>query len=140
MDIDFDGKVYLVTGGASGIGAAVVHYLARHHGCAVIADINNEAGNKIITNMASGYQKEYAIVSGNPIYDYTKFVTFEAKYSHQAKHSYSVKYAKTYEEGKKKNMSILINLNVANLPIYFIAKHNVPSSRLLILKQKTKTL
>jgi hypothetical protein len=56
--------------------------------------INNEAGNKIITNMASGYQKEYALVSGNPIYDYTKFVTFEAKYSHQAMHSYSVKYAK----------------------------------------------
>ena len=48
MDIDFDGKVYLVTGGASGIGAAVVHYLARHHGCAVIADINDEAGNALV--------------------------------------------------------------------------------------------
>ncbi|MEJ6541365.1 MAG: SDR family NAD(P)-dependent oxidoreductase, partial [Halioglobus sp.] len=48
MDIDFDGKVYLVTGGASGIGAAVVHYLAQHHGCAVIADINDEAGNALV--------------------------------------------------------------------------------------------
>ena len=48
MDIDFDGKVYLITGGASGIGAAVVHYLARHHGCAVIADINDEAGNALV--------------------------------------------------------------------------------------------
>jgi len=44
MDIDFTGKVYLVTGGASGIGAAVVRYLAQHKGSAVIADINDDAG------------------------------------------------------------------------------------------------
>ena len=48
MDIDFGGKVYLVTGGASGIGAAVVKYLALHHGCAVIADINDEAGDGLV--------------------------------------------------------------------------------------------
>ena len=48
MDIDFGGKVYLVTGGASGIGAAVVKYLALHHGCAVIADINDEAGDELV--------------------------------------------------------------------------------------------
>jgi meso-butanediol dehydrogenase / (S,S)-butanediol dehydrogenase / diacetyl reductase len=44
MNIDFTGKVYLVTGGASGIGAAVVRYLAEHNGSAVIADINDDAG------------------------------------------------------------------------------------------------
>ena len=47
MDIDFTGKVYLVTGGASGIGAAVVKYLAQHNGCAVIADINDQAGEAL---------------------------------------------------------------------------------------------
>jgi meso-butanediol dehydrogenase/(S,S)-butanediol dehydrogenase/diacetyl reductase len=48
MDIDFSGKVYLVTGGASGIGAAVVHYLAQHKGSAVIADINDDAGEALV--------------------------------------------------------------------------------------------
>ena len=48
MDIDFNGKVYLVTGGASGIGAAVVHYLAQHNGRAVIADINDTAGAALV--------------------------------------------------------------------------------------------
>jgi meso-butanediol dehydrogenase / (S,S)-butanediol dehydrogenase / diacetyl reductase len=44
MDINFKDKVYLVTGGASGIGEAVVHYIAQHEGMAVIADIDDEAG------------------------------------------------------------------------------------------------
>jgi meso-butanediol dehydrogenase/(S,S)-butanediol dehydrogenase/diacetyl reductase len=48
MDIDFNGKVYLVTGGASGIGAAVVNYLAQHNGCAVIADINDQDGEALV--------------------------------------------------------------------------------------------
>jgi meso-butanediol dehydrogenase/(S,S)-butanediol dehydrogenase/diacetyl reductase len=50
MDIDFTSKVYLVTGGASGIGAAVVQYLAQHGGRAVIADINDEAGTALAEN------------------------------------------------------------------------------------------
>lgn len=57
MQIDFSGKAYLVTGGASGIGAAVVNYLASHGGKAIIADINDEAG----AQMADQYpaQVEY---------------------------------------------------------------------------------
>lgn len=47
MEIDFSKKVYLVTGGASGIGAAVVHYLAQRGGKAVISDINDEAGEAL---------------------------------------------------------------------------------------------
>ena len=48
MNIEFNGKAYLVTGGASGIGAAVVHYLARHGGNVVVADINDEAGQQLV--------------------------------------------------------------------------------------------
>ncbi|MEZ5571114.1 MAG: SDR family NAD(P)-dependent oxidoreductase [Halioglobus sp.] len=48
MDIDFNNKVYLVTGGASGIGAAVVRYLATHSGRAIIADINDDAGAALV--------------------------------------------------------------------------------------------
>lgn len=43
MNIDFSEKVYLVTGGASGIGAAVVDYLAGHGARVVVADLNAEA-------------------------------------------------------------------------------------------------
>jgi meso-butanediol dehydrogenase/(S,S)-butanediol dehydrogenase/diacetyl reductase len=47
MQIDFSEKVYLVTGGASGIGAAVVQYLVQSKGKAVIADLNDEAGEAL---------------------------------------------------------------------------------------------
>ncbi len=48
MHIDFSNKTYLVTGGASGIGASVVRYLAAHNGSAVIADINDTAGAALV--------------------------------------------------------------------------------------------
>lgn len=41
MQIDFSGRAYLVTGGASGIGAATVRYIAEHGGSAVIADLGD---------------------------------------------------------------------------------------------------
>lgn len=47
MDIDFSNKQFLVTGGASGIGAATVRYLVEHGGRAVIADINDAAGEAL---------------------------------------------------------------------------------------------
>jgi meso-butanediol dehydrogenase / (S,S)-butanediol dehydrogenase / diacetyl reductase len=53
MDISFKDKVYLVTGGASGIGAAAVDYLAQHDGMAVIADINDEAGAALVAQYPS---------------------------------------------------------------------------------------
>jgi meso-butanediol dehydrogenase/(S,S)-butanediol dehydrogenase/diacetyl reductase len=58
MNIEFDGKVYLVTGGASGIGAAVVQYLAKHSASVVIADINDEAGAALVAQYPQqlGYQ------------------------------------------------------------------------------------
>lgn len=56
MKIDFQGKAYLVTGGASGIGAAVVHYLACHGGSVVVADINDEAGR----HLADTYPEQVA--------------------------------------------------------------------------------
>ncbi len=48
MQINFSGKAYLVTGGASGIGEATVRYLAEHGGQAVIADINEDAGRALV--------------------------------------------------------------------------------------------
>lgn len=48
MHIDFTGKVHLVTGGASGIGAATVRYIAAHNGSAIIADINDDAGAALV--------------------------------------------------------------------------------------------
>jgi meso-butanediol dehydrogenase/(S,S)-butanediol dehydrogenase/diacetyl reductase len=54
MNIDFSNKIYLVTGGASGIGEAVVHYIARHQGKAIIADINDDAG----TALAAHYPEQ----------------------------------------------------------------------------------
>ena len=43
----FDGKVAVVTGGASGIGEATVRALAREGARAVICDINEEGGESV---------------------------------------------------------------------------------------------
>ncbi|TXS96150.1 SDR family oxidoreductase [Parahaliea maris] len=48
MNIDFSDHCYLVTGGASGIGAATVRYIARHGGAAVIADLNEDAATALV--------------------------------------------------------------------------------------------
>ena len=67
MQIDFTGKAYLITGGASGIGAAVAHYLANHGSKAVIADLNDEAGNALA-----------ALYPGQLEYIHTNVTDFEA--------------------------------------------------------------
>jgi meso-butanediol dehydrogenase/(S,S)-butanediol dehydrogenase/diacetyl reductase len=63
MNIDFSGKVYLVTGGASGIGEAVVHYLAQHGGKAIIADINDEAGAKLVEKYPDALRYQHTDVT-----------------------------------------------------------------------------
>ncbi|GAB3290120.1 SDR family NAD(P)-dependent oxidoreductase [Parahaliea aestuarii] len=47
MNIDFSATSHLVTGGASGIGAAIVSYLADHGGSVLIADIHDEGGEAL---------------------------------------------------------------------------------------------
>jgi NAD(P)-dependent dehydrogenase (short-subunit alcohol dehydrogenase family) len=47
-DTSFDGKVALITGGASGIGEACVHTFVRGGAKVVIADLNNELGEKTL--------------------------------------------------------------------------------------------
>lgn len=70
MDIDFTDKVYLVTGGASGIGEAVVHYLAQHGGKVVIADLNDEAGAKLLAQYPDVLRYQHT--------DVTDFAALEA--------------------------------------------------------------
>lgn len=70
MNIDFQDKVYLVTGGASGIGAAVVHYLTQHNGMVVIADINDEAGEALVTQYPDRVRYQHT--------DVTRFADLEA--------------------------------------------------------------
>lgn len=69
MQIDFSGKAYLVTGGASGIGEAVVNYLAENGGQAIIADINDDAGQAL----AAKYPEQLAYINT----DVTDFAALE---------------------------------------------------------------
>ena len=48
------GKVALVTGGASGIGAATCHELARAGAHVIIADLDLAAAQALVTNLGSG--------------------------------------------------------------------------------------
>jgi NAD(P)-dependent dehydrogenase (short-subunit alcohol dehydrogenase family) len=50
-DWHFDGKVAIVTGGASGIGFACSVTLARGGARVVIADINEESGNRAVSGI-----------------------------------------------------------------------------------------
>ncbi len=45
--MDIKDKVYIVTGGASGLGEGTARMLARHGGTVVVADLQAEAGEKI---------------------------------------------------------------------------------------------
>ncbi len=50
----FDGKVAVVTGGASGIGAATLRRLASEGAMVVCADINDEKGEVLVDELAGG--------------------------------------------------------------------------------------
>ena len=63
MNIDFTGKTYLVTGGASGIGAAVVDYIVQHQGMAVIADLNDEAGEALVARFPTQLRYQHTDVT-----------------------------------------------------------------------------
>lgn len=63
MHIDFSNKAYLVTGGASGIGASVVRYLATHGGHAVIADINDAAGAALVAEFPAQLRYQHTDVT-----------------------------------------------------------------------------
>src|SRR5262245_496674 len=49
----FDGKVAIVTGAASGIGAATLRRLAAEGAAVVCADINDEAGETVVAEIAA---------------------------------------------------------------------------------------
>lgn len=51
MDLNLKDKVYLVTGGAKGIGAAIVQQICAESGRAVILDRDAEAGNKLVSEL-----------------------------------------------------------------------------------------
>ncbi len=56
----FEGRVALVTGGASGIGAATLHRLASEGARVVCADINVEKGNELVAELtASGAEATF---------------------------------------------------------------------------------
>ena len=48
------GKVAIVTGASSGIGAAVALLLAKEGAAVCVADINEEAGNKVAAEINKG--------------------------------------------------------------------------------------
>ena len=51
MDLNLSNKVFIVTGGAKGIGAAIVRQIAEEGGILVIFDKDEEAGEKIISEI-----------------------------------------------------------------------------------------
>src|SRR5947209_1518610 len=49
--MDWSGRVAIVTGGASGIGAATVREFAREGAAAVLFDINTQAGEEVASDL-----------------------------------------------------------------------------------------
>lgn len=54
MDLRVQDKVFIVTGGASGIGAAICRALSEEGGIPVVVDVNTDAGNQIVGSLERG--------------------------------------------------------------------------------------
>ena len=50
---DFNNRVFIVTGGAQGIGRSIVEYLYSKNGIIIVADIDCEAGNELTEDLNS---------------------------------------------------------------------------------------
>jgi L-fucose dehydrogenase len=62
MNLDLENKVFLITGGGSGIGAAIVQQLAEEGAIPVIIDKNEAASKKVIQDIsAKGKKGDYII-------------------------------------------------------------------------------
>ncbi len=61
MNLNLQGKVYIVTGGASGIGAAICKCIASEGGVVVIADKSRERSEALATEIRNFNQKAIAI-------------------------------------------------------------------------------
>lgn len=57
------GHVFLVTGGASGLGAAVARLIAQEHGSVVIIDVNRDAGEAIASELGNAARYAFADVT-----------------------------------------------------------------------------
>ena len=66
---DFSGKVVIITGGASGIGAACAHDFAKQGATVVIADINIEQSSEIVEQINSEGGSASAIITDVTDYD-----------------------------------------------------------------------
>jgi L-fucose dehydrogenase len=62
MDLEIKNKVMIVTGGASGIGAAITRRLAIEEAIPVVIDKNEEAGKKLIKELHANDQKAILII------------------------------------------------------------------------------
>jgi len=68
MAREFDGKIAMVTGAGSGIGAVIARRLAQEGASVVVADLNDEAAAKIVTEIeqAGGAAKAVRQDAGDP--------------------------------------------------------------------------
>jgi NAD(P)-dependent dehydrogenase (short-subunit alcohol dehydrogenase family) len=55
--MEIHGNVFLITGGASGLGAATARLIAEHGGKVVIADLNEAAGNALANELGGVFVK-----------------------------------------------------------------------------------
>ncbi|WP_127754602.1 SDR family oxidoreductase [Devosia sp. 1566] len=69
MDQDFKGKAALVTGAASGIGAAIAHELAARGASVMVADLNQEGADDVVVAIraAGGTAQAYALDVGSAL-------------------------------------------------------------------------
>ncbi len=54
--MDIANKVFIVTGGASGLGAGTARMLAAHGAHVLLADLQDEAGQALATELGQRYQ------------------------------------------------------------------------------------
>jgi len=126
--MEFEGKVTVVTGGASGIGRATALAFAREHASVVVADTDSEGGQRTASDITSGGGKAIFVAADVTVAADAQRITSEAVRAFGGvdilhNNAGIVRFA-TLTETSEELWDLVVNVNLKS--IYLVSKYAIP--------------